>query len=65
MVRYSTPPEYEPPPPYHVALQIETEAELPPEYRMEEEKCAPQCPLEQPPEYLEAVDTETPLETLV
>ena len=30
--RYSTPPEYEPPPPYHVALEIETAKENPPKY---------------------------------
>lgn len=30
--RYSSPPEYEPPPPYNVALQMEIESEKPPEY---------------------------------
>ena len=30
--RFSSPPEYEPPPPYHLALEIETREEKPPEY---------------------------------
>ena len=30
--RYSQPPEYEPPPPYHVALDVEMARDAPPEY---------------------------------
>ena len=30
--RYSHPPEYEPPPPYHVALDVEMARDAPPEY---------------------------------
>ena len=30
--RYSTPPAYEPPPPYHVALDVEMAMEKPPPY---------------------------------
>ena len=60
--RYSTPPAYEPPPPYHVALKIETEGQKPPEY----------LPVEvgsvEPPEYSQCMTSEkqkAPLETLV
>ena len=30
--RYSQPPQYEPPPPYHVALDMEMARDAPPEY---------------------------------
>ena len=62
--RYSTPPAYEPPPPYHVALQMETEAQKPPKYFHVKVETVDE---ENPPEY-SAMSSEkqtSPLETLV
>ena len=75
--RYSTPPAYEPPPPYHVALQMETEGQKPPEYFPVEVDTAGEPPeyfpvevdTGEPPEYSSSMTSEkqitAPLETLV